>query len=789
MRGLFCFLIIYSCCFTLGTSAQTTSESSKRTTSIIDYFKLDRENIYVHLNKGIYLADETMWFKGYITEKKTDMPYLVTSNVYVQILDDSGKIIRSQLVYAENSTFQGHLKLADIASGHYHIRAFTNYMNNFIEDESTVEKFSIINASDNNYSNANNINYDTAEITFYPESGIFLEGITNTVAVVIQDCRGNGIAIKGAQVVDSKGNVVNNFATNVNGYGRFDVVGTKNEQYYAVLTIGGSKVEKPLPMPSLTGVALSVNNYALANKTAIKIKSNSRTTAAFPDEIYKLIIEKGPLSSIADIQLNGMTEAMLSLANEKFSEGINIIIITDKNFNKIAERVVFNPSVLPGKINLAAVRKGKDSITITGSSTLKLGDVSLSVLPEKTIANQLGTSIYSALWFDGYLDSRTGDTGYYLNDFGRGKHYELDNMLMTKRSKYELSSMLKNKPVEKFDFDKGLTIKGAVNSTISDKANYKVQMQAFIFGISELSGLNEKNEFMFQNVFATDSTNLHFSLKNRKAKTEQLKMSSQIVNNKRTFNKPFTTRSCPLGQEKIVEKDTYEFPKLKNVTMLDTIIIKGKKKKTEEQNNRRRRNGMEEPRKISDTDIAAYRDILSYIQGHGYNVSYNNGGVQINNHRQNTFFWSTSPQIFVDDSPVNDFSMLYGMTLDSVDEITINKFGFGGGAGSSNGIIRIYSKLPTEGESKNLVVKSMPMLVLNGFQNMENFANPEYESYLDSGYASYGTIFWAPSVPTDANGSFSFSIPNLNQKSAVVIIEGISSEGQLISQKIVLDLP
>lgn len=45
-----------------------------------------------------------------------------------------------------------------------------------------------------------------------------------------------------------------------------------------------------------------------------------------------------------------------------------------------------------------------------------------------------------------------------------------------------------------------------------------------------------------------------------------------------------------------------------------------------------------------------------------------------------------------------------------------------------------------------------------------------------------GTINWEPNKLTNENGTFYFSIPNFYQKSIKVIIEGIDSNGRLISE-------
>lgn len=70
----------------------------------------------------------------------------------------------------------------------------------------------------------------------------------------------------------------------------------------------------------------------------------------------------------------------------------------------------------------------------------------------------------------------------------------------------------------------------------------------------------------------------------------------------------------------------------------------------------------------------------------------------------------------------------------------------------------------------------------------DSFKNP-YSDYKSEGFKKYGTIHWIPKVFTDETGSFKFSIPNFGQESVKIIIEGISSDGRLISEIRTLQIP
>src|SRR5690606_28955654 len=103
-------------------------------------------------------------FKGYVTEKKSAQPYVNTVNVYVQLLDANGKSLKSHLLYAENSTFEGYMTLDNsLPTGLYYLQAYTNYMNNFSEDESSVFAIEIINPTENKVVE-NKFNAESAQI-------------------------------------------------------------------------------------------------------------------------------------------------------------------------------------------------------------------------------------------------------------------------------------------------------------------------------------------------------------------------------------------------------------------------------------------------------------------------------------------------------------------------------------------------------------------------------------------------------------------------------------------------
>src|SRR5205814_1249210 len=122
------------------------TENKAKISSVLEnYFDLEREAIHLHTNKTTFLTNESVWYQGYIIDRKSNKPFF-TSNVFVVLYSEKGNKISDKLIYANDGAFSGKFDLnKDLHSGIYYIRVYTNWMNNFSENESTLQKITIIN--------------------------------------------------------------------------------------------------------------------------------------------------------------------------------------------------------------------------------------------------------------------------------------------------------------------------------------------------------------------------------------------------------------------------------------------------------------------------------------------------------------------------------------------------------------------------------------------------------------------------------------------------------------------
>ncbi len=744
------------------------------------YFKLDREKIHLHPNKSVFLNTETIWFKGYITELKSGLPYGQTTNVHVQLRGLDGKVIDQVVILAESSVFTGFFPLSDkIKGGLYHIHAYTNFMNNFAEDESTMAQVSVIDVADQQFYNPLKSTGEL-QVTLHPEGGSVVEGIANTIGVWVRDCNGNGVSVQDATVMDGAGTSVTGFSTSESGFGRFDIPLAGRGPYTVKFTRKGQTVTTTLPATRLDGVALSANSYANPQKTIIRLRTNGMGKKNGP---YTLFVQQGALASGSPIDL-AAGEQTLAIPSAELPYGVNTLFLTDAKGKLVASRMFYNPAPSAGKLQLSVLAK-KDSITVTGVSPVRNGELSISILPVGSLSATGLPDMVASAFANPFIRHDIGTIAPLVDDFSRKNGFELDNRLLCNQPKYGWDQINGNPPVEKHPFDMGLTIKGSINNNLRDRSSARVTLNSIELGLNETLQINDRNEVIFENVVAVDSATVHFSLQERGEKLSKVLMAYSVINANRQFVKPFTPVACnPTDM-----MDDIALPKIDGAVQLEDVKVQQQVKKEKQLSNLiRYNNNWARGYKITDTEYNTYQDVLSFIQNHGYNVERNAGNVIIKSRISRSFAASLEPAVYIDDAPLTNFAQLEGMGLNQVDEIYINKFGYGGGLNASNGIIRIYTRRDMGAKTVSAKTKSQSFVIEKGFQRPREFNMPRYDSFLDPGFQQLGTLDWIPRVGTDSNGRFAFNIQSTGLDQVMVVIRGIASDGTVVSQTQMLNL-
>ncbi|WP_323787305.1 hypothetical protein [Psychroserpens sp.] len=751
------------------------------------YSKLPREVAYLHLNKSIYIKGESIAFSGYVIDKNTKKPSELTTNLYCVVTDQNGKTIKSQLIRVSNGFSSGSFDIDnDFKSGEYTIKAYTNWMRNFDEQNLFVENIKIIDPETDEFVKPETLK-NTIDAQFLPEGGHMVTNVQITVGVVLKDANGFGISSVEAEILDSKNSTITTFKTNQFGISRFLLTPKANETYTAEFEYLGETFNFKINTIDLKGFSLSLTD--LGKNVALKFNTNSETLPSIKNETYKLAIHNGKSIKVTDFNFEGL-EVVKLLSKNDLSPGINIFTVFDKDNNPLLERLYFKHDGIENlKTETPTVHKATyDSLTVMlpiKAITSEINhNISVSVLPDETKSYQSHHNIISYMFLQPYVKGYIENAAYYFENTDRRKIYELDNLLITQGwSSYNWNNIFNTPPKNTYVFETGIGFKANINTKKSN--------QFLMFALREskgdvfVTGANEKN-FIKTGLYPYNDEKVKIGEIDKKGKMSTPNMYLQFSPSEISlYSNAFSVlkaKSKSLTSTTQIQPFTQSI--LEGTQTLDEILIETNKKETKTEGLEKRSFGNVEV--FDDRTRLANRTLAQYLSKKGF-VTSDYGGVLSITVRNPLTPNNTTPVVYLNDVLLSDFSFLATFDMNSVDYIEINKTGLGSGMRGGAGIIKIYSDPNVEIKRKygdNYKTYDIPLT----FTKSKQFYTPKYSYYKTRFFKEYGVIDWIPNVQTDANGNLVFSVFDTGIETVKLFIEGITDDGRFIVEEKTINL-
>ena len=757
MKKNYIILFLTFALFYLPTAAQ---ELKNIDSLYSNYFENTREIPFLHLNKTSFISGEEIWFQAYVLEQNSNKLHPTTSNLYVSVFDDQGILKQQQLVNIKNGIGNGNIAIdSSFPSGSYYIKASTNWMRNFKEDNAYTQKIKVVSSEKKEITNkSSQKNY--FDFQLFPEGGHLIADAKNSIGLLIKDIDNNGVKIKKGVIKNRKGEIIGQFSNNDFGLSVKNIFVPKNEILTFEATLPSGKIiEKQTPFPKENGITINVKRFKehfilniITNKTSLKVLNSKK---------YRIFVHNTRSFKNLYFTFNKKsTNYLLGLNKKDLPNGINIITVFNENNTPVLERLIYNEfnEDISEKINTNILKTTTDSlfVSISNNSNQKI-KISTSFLPLKSKANNSKHTIKSAVLLKPYIKGNIENVSYYFtNNTNRLKN--LDALLLTQGwSKYDWNSIFNSPPKTNFNFKNGIDITVKFNQSI------KPEQTVLVFSgdnniIKNIKPTN--NTFILKNTFVKKNTNIEFTLreKNRKYKiTPALSYSRNRIYD--VLNLDITDKKEMIELEPSKFKNYYN-----NVIVLDEVVVKTKTKYDNEVKGLASSFRFREPK-----DIMFPGTVLSdYISFFAGEKSYTNNpltGVFLNN------------ELITKDYL---YSPLFDIDLEEVRGVA---YGQAPGGGT---LLYIYSYSRDELRKLNINSKFSRVNINVGFASAKEYYTPKYPSYSNEVYINYGAIFWKPNISIDSNNSMEFSIPRNNQKEMKLFIEGITSKGNLIStQKII----
>jgi len=390
------------------------------------------EELFVHLDRPAYAAVETMWLKAYAVDGTFHRPLALSKVAYVEVLDVQHHPVAQTQLALPDATGHGSLVLPPtLASGHYLVRAYTSWMQNFSPNFYFESPVVIVNTFTPSGSAEGVAQAPTYDVQFFPEGGQLVQGLPGRVGFKVLDAAGRSVAAAGT-VADARGKTVATFETLKFGLGSFGFTPTEaGAGYVATVRVpGGAVVKSALPAVQAQGYALRLQE---TSPIELRLTVQAASSGQPDGSVVRVLGHAGQRIAVAlSARLQG-GQAAFSLNRRELPEGITHFTVFDGARQPVAERLYFQAPRHPLAV---AVRAGQASFGPRSRVELQVttdraANLSLAVYQLDSLTTQTPADISAYLLLAADLKGTIEEPNYYLRDTSATGRAAADNLMLT----------------------------------------------------------------------------------------------------------------------------------------------------------------------------------------------------------------------------------------------------------------------------------------------------------------------------------------------------------------------
>jgi len=747
-----------------------------------DYVDAPREIAYAHLNKSVYVEGEMLGFQAYVFDKITKERSMMTSNLYCTITDNEGSIVKEKLILVQNGIASNVFNIdSTFTKDEYTLKAFTNYMLNFDEQNHFEQKFKVIYA-DKEEEIKLSLNSSKIDLQLLPEGGHLITDVFNNVAVIAKNEKGEGIPNASVSIVTLNDELISEFKLNEFGIGKTIFKPKMGEGYKLKLHASNYNQQINITDIKPTGLALSLTE--VQGKVIFKISTNDNGLKTFGNRNFNLAIHNGGEINTVPFSLNNQPEAIVAFETTNLFKGINIFTLFDENNRPILERLYFNYNgILNGDINPEKITKRSDSITVVLNikdfTKETFNNISVSVLPGKTKSYNQHNNIFSSVYIQPYIKGAIENGAAYFKNSDQKTRYNLDLLLMSQGwSSYNWNNIFKGEPLLNHAFERGIDVVATTNNNSKGGTYMVYPLKNNNTEIFDLK--SNQSKFSQENLVPIEGESFRASLIKNKGKTDSpglyVRFHPSYVP---MFTKQTHILSANLKNQLNSNNLDIAAQSWENAVVLDEVVLKGSRQFTRaERLNKKAVNSRVDV--ISDRDRMTNIRLSVYLNRLGWFAEEQSGNFTISNPRVN---WGpNTPLVYLDDALLTDYTILSNMNLEVIDIVEYDLYGSGGGIRGNAGYIKIYTDpavMLKSNKSASLLRQQFPLT----FAKDQKFYTPVYKYYNTAFFEELGVIGWFNKVIPDENGRIELKFPNTNTSEIKLFIEGVVNDQQLISSE------
>lgn len=467
-----------------------------------------QEKVYLHFDNTSYFLGETIWFKAYVVRADKNSLSPMSKVLYVELLNAEGYVLQTKKYKITDGQCHGDFTLNDNQfGGFYEIRAYTRYMLNFDDNTYFSRIFPIYDTpkTKGNFKreiserpNSQRIpgkrasapTTNTPDITFFPEGGNLIQGVSTRVAFKVTNKHGESIVVNG-NVYNSKKEPVCEISTEFDGCGSFYIT-PDMDKYYAEISFDGRMYKINLPAVTTKGYALAVDNSDPEKLSVIVQKS--ATTPTIP--MGMTVSCRGKLYMFQQISMGTDNAIALNIPRKMLPTGVNQFTLYNTEGDVLSERLAFvnRPSAFM-KIDAATDKssyKPYEKVAVNfkltdGMNQPVYTNFSVAVREgENSQFNPLGPTALTELLLSSEVKGYISNPGFYFQADDNAHRQALELLMLTQGwNRYSWVMMSGKAPFKhKQPLEKQLIIDGSVASILLKRKMKNVEVSMMLLGDS-----------------------------------------------------------------------------------------------------------------------------------------------------------------------------------------------------------------------------------------------------------------------------------------------------------------
>lgn len=775
------------------------------------------QKVYLHLDKFEYTVGETVWFKAYLFDGITHLPYTDTSNIYVELVNSDGTARDMRILLAEEGFANGEIVLGEgLPDGNYVIRAYSGWMENFDEEyfftrhlyinnpewdnairrwdvlknrrfnrqlkrmrgEPEQEASFLVRVADFFTRPFTSFDY---EVAFFPEGGHMVAGVTNRVAMKVIDPLGNGQFAEG-EIVDRHGRVVASLETDKGGISLFDIEPENGNTYTARISINNERPSNyELPEPKTRGYIMRVESEQ--DRLVVNIMAPPGTPEA-ESSLFLVGHSRGKPHYNESFQLeNGLKEIMVD--KTALPPGISHFTVFTSDPSPVAERLVFirgddeltfsywieTTGFEPGYFGMDIIVRDKSGSRVEGNFSLS------AVTGRSEYGPRRRSDLLSYIKLSSELQGLTPDIHQYYFDGNDENGLAIDNLLLTHGwRRFDWDKVITaDFPDMERDDHRGLVFRGRLMDPAKNESlrNYPVQLQVG-------SGHDETFEtttgsmgyFAFKGLYYEGQVNV--ALSSRRLSGNYPPEITLDLTEARGYDYEVGFYT----QEKRITSRGDDWSRRNRPP-------RGRAKGSTRDDTTDQLYGVPDQTIYIDYETSTERSLYEILRNQGRGMSFEGGNIIIRG--PSSLVLSNEPRYMIDGVFVDadSFLNMYPREVERIEVFSGSRaaiFGIRGGTG----VILAYSRRPGYAGFED----TMEMVMLGYHSPSEFYLDLVSVEDLSPVERRGGkTIHWNPQLITSSDGLFSTKIPVPQGSDKIMItIEGAGFEGGLGYAEITLNI-